>query len=50
MADVNKKSKKSNICHVHKGGMPFDGCSFTNDRKAIKEMLRDGCLSELKII
>lgn len=49
-ADVNKKQKKAKTYHIQRGGMPFEGCAMTNSRKAIREILRYKCLSELKVI
>ncbi|MGJ7045150.1 hypothetical protein HNR52_001351 [Thermoanaerobacterium thermosulfurigenes] len=49
-ADVNKKQKKAKTYHMQRGGMPFEGCAMTNSRKAIREILRYKCLSELKVI
>jgi len=49
-ADVNKKQKKAKAYHIQRGGMPFEGCAMTNSRKAIREILRYKCLSELKVI
>jgi len=49
-AYVNRKQKKAKTYHMQRGGMPFEGCAMTNSRKAIREILRYKCLSELKAI
>ena len=44
---VNKSPRKSKLYDIHKGSLPFEGQSLTEERKAIRNLVQERAISDL---
>lgn len=48
-SEINKSSKNGNSYCYKSSSMPFNNCSITNGRKAIQNLLKKRCASDMKL-